>query len=95
MAYGLARRKTASDVLNMLRWSGRDWRRYTVVLADRSSPSGESMLPLSEVEGVDKSYLYTRGGAIPMHRVLRILDSRGRVIWDKESPWVKPQEIIG
>ncbi len=88
------RRKTASDVLNMLKWSGGDWRMYSVVLADRSSPSGESVLLLSEVREIDKSYLYTGSGAIPMHRILKIVDNRGNVIWDRDSPWIDPRKVL-
>lgn len=63
----------ARDVLNMLKWKkGFDFNKVEVWYVNRGAPGDVSVIKGGDIEKVGRSFIYTKGKAIPFHRVIRI-----------------------
>lgn len=73
------------EVLNKLKWHPDfEFEEYTVVYVHRGAPNNEKSVLCSEIVELEHSdFVLEEETHIPYHRVLRILDKDGKVIWRK------------
>jgi len=81
----------AKEMLSMLRWHpDHKEKEYMIVYIHRGAPHDERSIRLSEIEAFYTSdFLIMRADGmesyIPFHRMKRIEDSSGNVIWEKRA----------
>ncbi|HEX17469.1 MAG: DUF504 domain-containing protein [Thermoplasmata archaeon] len=77
------------DILNRLRWKGdANFDEVRIWYIDRGAPNDVGVIAGKDVEKIGKSFIYTKGKAIPFHRVIRITYG-DEVLFDrfrKDSP---------
>lgn len=73
------------EVLNKLKWHPDFvFEEYKVVYLHRGAPKNEKVVSCSEIVELEHSdFILPEGTHIPYHRILRILDGEGRVVWRK------------
>ncbi|MGC9181484.1 RNA repair domain-containing protein [Thermogladius sp. KZ2Tp1] len=79
------RRGEIEEVLRRVFFSGHR-SEYIVYVLDRT-PEGEGLkaIPADSIDDVRGGYIFTRGYAIPFHRVLEVRDVKGRVIYTRKK----------
>ena len=73
--------RTARDVLLKARW-GEGLEGYLVIIKDRLSLSGRSIINGSSIRGIGRSYIEMDDSRIPFHRVLEI-EHNGEIVWSR------------
>ena len=74
------RRGEIREAIARLYYQGRSG--YVVIAERGSRSSGVRSIPLESVERLGRGYLVLRDGTIiPLHRVLEVVDERGRTIY--------------
>ena len=70
------------DAINRILYSDRN--KDDIVLVIRDRIKGSAVIPFSQIERVDKYYVYLKNGetVIPLHRVIEIRD-KGVVVWKR------------
>lgn len=73
------------EVLNKLKWHpDLKFEEYTVVYLHRGAPKNEKSISCEDIIKLEHSdFVLVEGTHIPYHRVLRILDKDGKVVWRK------------
>lgn len=76
------------EVLNKLKWHPDfEFEEYTVVFVHRGAPKNERSVSCEEIVRLEHSDFILVGldgeTHIPYHRVLRILDKDGNIVWRK------------
>ncbi|MGD2249429.1 MAG: RNA repair domain-containing protein [Candidatus Methanofastidiosia archaeon] len=73
------------EFLNKLKWHPEyNFEEYSVVYVHRGAPNDEKTIECTEIIDLEHSDMILEEGThIPYHRVKRILDSMGRVVWKK------------
>lgn len=73
------------EVLNKLKWHPDFvFEEYTVVYLHRGAPKNERSISCRDIVALEHSdFVLPEDVHIPYHRVLRILDKEGKVIWRK------------
>ena len=76
---------TIAGILNKIKWSKEDLRRFTIVVVDRVSPTGLKEIPLSNNVAIKKDRLIINERVIiPIHRVVAIKRD-GEVVWSRKA----------
>jgi uncharacterized protein (UPF0248 family) len=73
------------EILNKLKWHPDfDFEEYEVVYVHRGAPNNEKRVSCRDIVDLEHSdFVLQEGTHIPYHRVLRILDKDGTVMWKK------------
>ena len=76
------------EFLNRLKWHpDLKFEEYTVVYVHRGAPKNEKSVSCGEIVRLEHSDFILEGEEgethIPYHRVLRILDRNGKIVWKK------------
>lgn len=76
------------EFLNRLKWHpGMDFEEYTVVYVHRGAPKNERSVSCKDITDLEHSDFVLEGlegeTHIPYHRILRILDKKGNIVWRK------------
>lgn len=79
--------RTAREVLNELRWRGRDRLPDTTIFyRDRARPEGVRLIRGSEIMDLERRYFTTAGeGRLPYYKIVRI-EVAGEVAFERPSP---------
>ncbi|MCD6340652.1 MAG: DUF504 domain-containing protein [Desulfurococcales archaeon] len=76
---------TIAGILNKIKWSKEDLRRYAIVVVDRVSPTGLKEIPLSNNVAIKKDRLIINEKVvIPIHRVVAVKRD-GEVVWSRKA----------
>ncbi len=76
---------TIAGMLNKIKWSKEDLRRFTIVVVDRVSPTGLKEIPLSNNVAIKKDRLIINEKVIiPIHRVVAVKRD-GEVVWSRKA----------
>ena len=77
------------DILNRLKWKGNiDFDEIEIWYIDRGAPGDKSVITGRDIEKIGRSFVHTKGKAIPFHRIIKIT-YRDRILFDrfrKNSP---------
>lgn len=73
------------EFLNMLKWHPEyDFEKYSVVYVHRGAPNDEKTVSCTDIVDLEHSDMIIEERThIPYHRIKRILDSQGNVVWKK------------
>lgn len=73
------------EFLNKLKWHPDfEFTEYTVVYVHRGAPKNEKTVSCVEIVELGHSdFILQEGTHIPYHRVLRIVDRKGDIVWKK------------
>lgn len=76
------------EFLNKVKWHPDFvFEEYTVVYLHRGAPKNEKSVPCREIVALEHSDFVLEGEEgetyIPYHRILRILDKNGEIVWKK------------
>ncbi|MFQ6088952.1 MAG: RNA repair domain-containing protein [Candidatus Methanofastidiosia archaeon] len=79
------------EFLNMLKWHpSYDFKDYSIVYLHRGAPKNEKVIECFKVLRLEHSDFVIEGRFgevnIPYHRIKRILDKKGKVVWEKRKP---------
>ncbi len=76
---------TIAGMLNKIKWSKEDLRRFAIVVVDRVSPTGLKEIPLSNNVAIKKDRLIINEKVIiPIHRVVAVKRD-GEVVWSRKA----------
>jgi len=76
---------TIAGILNKIKWSKEDLRRFTIVVVDRVSPTGLKEIPLSNNVAIKKDRLIINEKVvIPIHRVVAVKRD-GEIVWSRKA----------